>query len=562
MSPRPAKEFARQSTVGARSAEATSALNNSADSHTADSTRTDSSIDSPAVAEFVASPKRWWGLLVLAIGLGMIVLDGTIVGVSLPTIISELNLDIVGAQWITTIYSVVFAALLLTAGRLGDRFGRRTLFLVGLGVFAVGSGVAALSTALLPLLIARVIQGIGGACILPSTLSSVNALFRGPDRAMAFGVWGAVMAGAAAVGPLLGGVLTEYAGWEAIFWVNVPIALVLFALARRLVPNTSGGSDGEDGFDILGLILSGIGFGSVVYGIIEGAKTGFQVPSAPIVAIILGLGVLAAFIAWENRQRRCEDSALLDVSVFRYATFSWGNTTAMLVAVGEFALVFVLPLYLVSAIDLSTIATGLVLAAMALGAFFSGALARHLAALISPAGVVIFGLGLEVFGSLQLAAEESVDLPLWLVVFALVVYGLGLGLASAQLTSLVLGDIPVRLSGQASATQSTIRQIGSALGAALGGMALTIGLNREIADLPGDMAQLGRGLRDSAGSLLMSLRAQGAPSSVLNPLTDAFAQATQFALYSAVGALTIGFLCSLKVMRLQKKTAPAVVEQE
>ena len=508
-----------------------------------------------AIEEFAQSPKRWWGLVVLALGLGMIVLDGTIVGVSLPTIITELKLDIVGAQWITTIYSVVFAALLLTAGRAGDRFGRRTLFLIGLVVFTVGSVVAALSTALAPLVIARVIQGIGGACILPSTLSSVNALFRDKDRATAFGIWGAVMAGAAAVGPLLGGVLTEYAGWEAIFWVNVPIALILIVLALRLVPNTSGGSAGsgeESGFDILGLVLSSIGFGALVYGIIEGAKISFEFPSTPFFSLIVGLVVLVLFIVWENYRRRNADQVLLDISMFSYATFSWGNTTAMLVAVGEFALVFVLPLYLVSAVGLSTIATGLVLAAMALGAFFSGAMARHLAAWITPAGVVILGLALEVFGSLQLAAEEHVGLPLWLVVVALVIYGLGLGLASAQLTSLVLGDIPVRLSGQASATQSTIRQVGSALGAALGGMALTVGLNREIADLPASVAKMGEGLKDSAGSILIGLRAQGAPSMVVDPLTNAFAHATQFALYSAVGALAIGFLCSLKVMQLRR----------
>lgn len=507
---------------------------------------------STANDEFASSPQRWGGLLVLAVGLGMIVLDGTIVGVSLPTIISELGLDIVGAQWITTIYSVVFAALLLTAGRVGDRIGRRTIFLVGLVIFTLGSIIAALSTALLPLLVARVIQGVGGACILPSTLSSVNALFRGKDRAAAFGIWGAVMSGAAAVGPLLGGVLTEYAGWPAIFWVNVPIAVVLFILALRWVPNTSGDTN-EEGFDVLGLVLSGIGFGAVVYGIIEGAKIGFGFPSAPVVTLIVGAVVLIAFVLWENRRRRMQDPALLDISMFSYATFSWGNTTAMLVAVGEFALVFVLPLYLVSAIGLSTIATGLVLAAMALGAFFAGAMARHLAAWITPAGVVIVGLGLEVFGSLQLAAEERVDLPLWLVVFALIVYGLGLGLASAQLTSLVLGDIPVRLSGQASATQSTIRQVGSALGAALGGMALTIGLDREIAKLPPELAQMGQGLKESAGSMLVGLRQQGAPDDVLGPLTNAFAHATQFALYTAVAALAVGFLCSLKVLQLRKK---------
>nr|WP_120492337.1 DHA2 family efflux MFS transporter permease subunit [Corynebacterium lactis] len=518
------------------------------------------------VAEFSASPKRWWGLVVLAFGLGMIVLDGTIVGVSLPTIITELKLDIVGAQWITTIYSVVFAALLLTAGRAGDRFGRRTLFLVGLVVFTVGSVIAALSTSLTPLVIARVIQGLGGACILPSTLSSVNALFRGKDRATAFGIWGAVMAGAAAVGPLLGGILTEYAGWPAIFWVNVPIAVVLIVLALRLVPNTSGaaedGAEEPGGFDILGLVLSGVGFGGLVYGIIEGAKINFDFPSTPVFALIIGVVVLAAFVAWENYRRRSASQVLLDVSMFTYPTFSWGNTTAMLVAVGEFALVFVLPLYLVSAVGLSTIATGLVLAAMALGAFFSGAMARHLAAWITPAGVVILGLALEVFGSLQLAAEEHIGLPLWLVVLALVIYGLGLGLASAQLTSLVLGDIPVRLSGQASATQSTIRQVGSALGAALGGMALTVGLNREIADLPPMAAKLGEGLKDSAGSMLIGLRAQGAPDAVVGPLTNAFAHATQFALYSAVAALAVGFLCALKVMQLRRAAEAAGVPSE
>lgn len=173
----------------------------------------------------------------------------------------------------------MFAALLLTAGRVGDRYGRRTLFLVDLVVFAIGSVIAALSTALAPLIIARIIQGLGGACILPATLSSVNARFRGPDRATAFGIWGAVMAGTAAVGPLAGGLLTQYAGWQAIFWINVPIAIVLVIAAIKVVPNTSARTEVE-------------------------------------------------------------------------------RTTALLVAVGEFSLVFVLPLYLVSAVGLSTIATG------------------------------------------------------------------------------------------------------------------------------------------------------------------------------------------------------------
>lgn len=517
----------------------------------------------PRTGDFASSPLRWWALVTLACGLGMIVLDGTIVGVSLPTMISELNLDIVGAQWITTVYSVVFAALLLTAGRVGDSYGRRSLFLVGLVVFAVGSVIAAVSTSLAPLIIARVIQGFGGACILPATLSSVNALFRGPDRAAAFGIWGAVMAGAAAVGPLAGGLLTQYAGWPAIFWINVPIAVVLFISALRLVPNTSAHSERQAAkhrrgrFDIVGLLLSSVGFGLFVYGIIEGAKINFNFPSTPVNAVIVGLVVLVCFILWERRCRRSNGEVLLDVSMFSNPTFSWGNTTALLVAVGEFSLVFVLPLYLVLAVGLSTIATGLVLAAMAVGAFISGAMARHLARLITPAGVVIVGLGLEVIGSLQLAAEEHVGLPLWLIVFALVVYGIGLGLASAQLTSLVLGDIPVHLSGQASATQSTIRQVGSALGAALGGIVLSLGLTARIADLPPHLEQLGQGLKNSAGSILIGLQAQGAPEDVIGPLSSAFAGATQTALFAAVGALVLGFVCSLQVQRLQRRKARA-----
>lgn len=499
--------------------------------------------------EFAASRSKWIALVVLAVGLGLIVLDGTIVGVSMPAIIGDLKLDIVGAQWVTTIYSVVFAALLLTAGRLGDRFGRRTLFVIGLIVFTVGSVLAALATSLAPLLIARVIQGLGGACILPSTLSSVNALFRGKDRAAAFGIWGAVMSGAAAVGPLVGGVLTEWAGWQFIFLVNVPIALVLLALTFKFVPNTASGEDAEDsGFDLGGLVLSSLGSGMLVYGIIETPKSQSWWPVAVLVA---GIVVLGFFVAWERR--RSGDSVLLDLSMFKYPTFSWGNTTAMLVAVGEFALVFVLPLYLVSAVGLSTIATGLILAAMALGAFVAGAMARHLAAWIGAAGVVLVGLFLEVFGALQLAAEEHVGLPLWLVVEALILYGLGLGLASAQLTSLVLGEIPVDQSGQASATQSTIRQIGSALGAALGGAALTVGLNIYTADLTEPAAGMGSGLKDSAGAILIGLRAQGAPADVIDPLVRVFAQATQFALYAAVVALAIGFACAIKVRMVGKK---------
>ena len=347
----------------------------------------------------------------------------------MPAIIEALDLDLAGAQWVTSLYSVVFAALLLTAGKLGDAKGRRTLFLAGVALFVLGSVLAGLAGSAGVLIVARVVQGIGGAAILPSTLSSVNSLFQGEDRAAAFGVWGAVMAGAAAVGPLAGGLLTEYAGWRLIFWVNVPIGVLLFVLALKLVPNTKGRADA--GHDVAGFLLSAIGFGLLVFAIIQGPKMGWW--PWPGLAGIVGAVAVAAFVVLENRRRKAQDAVLLDVGLFQVPTFTWGNITALMVAVGEFALVFVLPLYLINALGLSTITTGLVLAAMAAGAFLSGALARHLAAWIGASGTVLLGLGLEVFGVLQLTAEQAPDRPLWLIVVALVIYGVGLGLASAQI---------------------------------------------------------------------------------------------------------------------------------
>lgn len=561
-------------------------------------------------------PRRWAALAVLACGLGLVVLDGTIVGVSMPTIIRELGLDLAGAQWVTSLYAVVFAAFLLTAGRIGDFAGRRRLFLVGVALFTVGSVMAALATGGGSLIGARVIQGLGGAAILPSTLSTVNVVFRGRERAAAFGVWGAVMAGAAAIGPLAGGLLTENIGWESIFWVNVPIGVALIVAGLAVVPETSardddssaddtahraaahptdddcgngdvGGDDGLDDnnagnagnaeteddttllrirqFDLAGFVLSAVGFGTLVFGIIEGPKIGFftqirpfaigpldwpaNFPSAAGIALVIAALSLTAFVFVEKSRSRADAPVLLELGMFRYPTFSWGNATALMVAIGEFALVFVLPLYLISAVGLSTVVTGVILAGMALGAFLSGAMARHLAARIGAPGVVLLGLGLEVFGALQLAAEERPEQPLWLVVVALTIYGLGLGLASAQLTSLVLGDIPESLSGQASATQSTIRQVGSALGAALAGAMLTVGIRTNAGDLPSSAAHLAEPLSDSAGGLLNTLRAQGAPADIIAPLSKLFADATRLSLFSAVAALTIGFVCALMVRR-------------
>lgn len=546
-------------------------------------------MSAPAAAPVEPSAdRRWWSLAVLAAGLSMIVLDGTIVGVALPTIIRDLALDLTDAQWVSSLYAMVFAALLLTFGRVADRLGRRTVFVAGIVVFALGSVLAGVAGDGATLIGSRALQGVGGAMILPTTLSTVNATFRGADRARAFGVWGAVMAGMAAIGPLLGGWLTTSFDWRWIFYVNVPFGLLILLGTAYAVPQTTGAPAGP-GLDVDGLLTSGLGMALVVFGLIEGTSLGWWTPTtdftvlgltwpatAPVsiapVAIALGLVFLGLFVLWERHRARNGRDALLDLTLFRIRTFSWGNTTAMAVAAGEFALVFLLPLHLVNVLGLDVLGAGLVLAAMALGAFFSGAQARHLAARWTPPTVVLIGLGLELLGVLVTLALLGPDASPWLVAATLVVYGVGLGLASAQLTSTVLADVPTEQSGSASATQSTARQVGSAIGTALAGSTLAVGLAHTLPDrlagiagLPASVAQsLAASTAQSAGGLIPALRAQGVhgPLGGLGPaVTDAlaagFAAATQLAMLSAAAFVALGLLGAVRVRHVARAGATA-----
>jgi EmrB/QacA subfamily drug resistance transporter len=522
-----------------------------------------------------ARPTRrdWLGLATLATGLGMIVLDGTIVGVAMPQIIRDLHLDITDAQWVSSLYAVVLAALLLVAGRAADRWGRRGLFVAGVVVFVAGSVVAGAAGDASALIGARVVQAAGAALILPTTLSIVNATFRGRDRAAAFGVWGAVISGAAALGPLVGGALTQYASWPWIFYVNVPIGIVV-VVAALLTVRESRGESGP-GTDAIGAVLSAVGFGALVCAVIEGPDLGWWAPkreldilgvawptTAPVSLVpplfVLAVASLGGFVWWELRRLRTGRAVLLDLRLFRLRTFAWGNVAAATIAVGEFAIVFVLPLYLVDALGLDTMHSGLVLAAMAGGAFLSGASARHLSARIGAPRVVLLGLGLEVAGILVLALVLGPQTAGWIVAAPLVVYGLGLGLASAQLTGTVLRDVPTEASGQGSATQSTVRQVGSALGTAISGAALSVALAftlpNALTGVP-DAAHVAETVRTSAGSAILAMRAGGGQSAVVDALAGAFADATRISLLAASVFLILGFVAALRVRRAAEESA-------
>ncbi|WP_067710310.1 MFS transporter [Nocardia yamanashiensis] len=527
--------------------------------------------------------KKWIALGVLALGLSMVVLDGTIVAVSLPVIIDDLNLNFTQAQWITSIYAVVLAALLITSGRLGDRLGRRNIFAVGVLIFLAGSVLSAVATSAWPLILGRVVQGIGAAGVMPGTLATMNAIFRGRDRIIAFAVWGSVISGVAAIGPLVGGWLTTYYTWPWIFLVNIPLGVVVLIGLVLFVPETRMGK-AAPGLDVDGFLLSAAGFALLVFALIEGQTYGWWKPlrefplagwtwpdTAPIspIPVLLALGLLALvlFLRWEKHRMLIGRSALLDPALFDIPSFRWGNITAFLVALGEFGLLFVLPLFMVNVLGLSTLGAGYVLAAMAVGAFLAAGVAEGLVRKYGPVRVVQLGLGFEAVAVAAAALFVTPHISGWWLAVLLVGYGIGLGMASAQLTGTVLADVPPRQSGQGSATQSTVRQVGSAMGTAVLGALLSAALGQDLAkrlaevpDLPQKAADAAEtATRESAGGAIAGLRAHDGAAAVVDALSRGFTDATRTTLLAAAVFLLIGLAAAT---RIPNKGAAAVAAIE
>ncbi len=515
----------------------------------------------------ISSRTRWIGLAGLALGLALIIVDATIVNVAIPSIIQDLRLELTDAEWVNTVYSLVFAALLITVGRLGDLFGRKRMYLLGLALFVLASLLAARATSGAFLIAARALQGVGAAFILPSTLSSVNATFRGRERAIAFGIWGSVIGGMAALGPLLGGWLTTDYSWHWAFYINLPLGLVAAALAVLTVPETRDLS-AQRGLDVVGIVLSAAGFGALVFGLIEGERYGWWRPieafrisswSWPIdnlspVPVSLGIAavLLPAFALYEWHRVSRGQPVLLDLRLFRYASFRWGNLAAFIVSLGEFGIVFVLPLYLQAVLGYTAFQTGLVLIAVASGAFLGGPAAANLATRFGARQVVRAGMLLEAVGLLGLVPLLDPTTTGWRIAPALFVYGTGVGLATAQLTSIILAEVPTAQSGQASGTQSTTRQVGAALGIAILGTILAASLGSEtearLRALPGfpaaQASQLARATKQSAGQILVQLRAQPGAEPVVRAIEEAFTTAAHRPVIAAAAFIALGFLAS------------------
>ena len=316
--------------------------------------------DPPVEQERPTDRRRWLGLVVVSLGVSLIIVDATIVNVAVPSIIDDLGITSSDAQWVQEVYTLVFAALLLVLGRLADRWGRRRLFALGAVVFGLSSVLAATADSAGWLIGARALQGLGGAMMLPTSLSLLNATFRGRDRGIAFGIWGATIGGTAALGPLLGGWLTTDFSWRWAFGINIPLTAVVIT-GLYLWVDESRERVTEKGTDVVGAVLAAVGFGTLVFALIEGRTYGWlgttdtelsvlgrtwswAVSPVPV-AFVVGVLALAAFVVVERRRNTAGRAAMLDLWLFAIPSFRNGNVAAMIVSLGEFGLLFALPLW-------------------------------------------------------------------------------------------------------------------------------------------------------------------------------------------------------------------------
>jgi EmrB/QacA subfamily drug resistance transporter len=410
--------------------------------------------------------RRWWTLGAVAAGLFMIMLDNTVVNVALPSIQRDLGAQLSELEWIVSGYALTFAALLLTGGKLADLLGRRLVFVAGLATFSGASLACALAPTAQFLIGGRVVQGAGAALMNPATLSIISAAFPPRERGTAIGIWVGISATALAIGPLVGGLLTEHAGWSSIFYVNVPIGALAIAASFLLIDETRDTSQ-EQRLDLAGLVSSGVGLFSLTYALIESNDYGWT--SARIVGAFAVAAVgLAAFVVLELRQRL----PMLDLSLFRSGTFAGANTVVLLVALAMFGVLFFVSLYMQNILGYSALQAGaafLPMTALIVGiAPLAGRFSDRVGSRwLMAGGMALVGLQLLYFS--RLGAHESY----WALVPGLLAGGIGMPAVLTPATAAALSGVPVDKAGVGSAVVNTSRQVGGSLGIALIGAIMT-----------------------------------------------------------------------------------------
>jgi len=406
--------------------------------------------------------RRWWTLGAVAFGLFMIMLDNTVVNVALPTIQRELGLSLAELEWVVTGYALTFAAFMLTGGKLADLLGRRRIFVAGLVVFTVASLLCGLADSPGLLIAWRIAQGVGAAMMNPATLSIIAAAFPPNERGRAIGLWAGVSALALAIGPLIGGLLTEHVGWGWIFFVNVPVGVVAIAASYLFIDETRDTSEVQR-LDVPGLVTSGVGLFALTYALIQANTYGWA--SARILtAFAIAVVGLVAFVIIEMRSR----VPMLDLSLFRNPTFSGANTAMLLIALAMFGVFFFVSLYMQQILGYSPVKAGLVFVPMTvliiLVAPQAGRFSDNLGARwIVGAGLTLVSVSLVLFSRLGVAATVTDILP------GLLFGGVCMDMSMAPTTAAAMASVPVDKAGVGSAVLNSMRQVGGSIGIAVMG---------------------------------------------------------------------------------------------
>jgi EmrB/QacA subfamily drug resistance transporter len=404
---------------------------------------------------------KWWTLGAVAIGTFMLLLDITIVNVALPAIQTDLGADFTDLQWVIDAYALTLAGLLLVSGSVADIIGRRRVFVTGLILFSAASLACGLSTTPTMLTLSRAVQGIGGAMLFATSLALLAQAFQGRDRATAFGVWGATIGGAVAIGPLVGGVLTDGLGWEWIFLVNVPIGVAAAFMTVAKVAESK--SPSPSGVDWLGAtIFSGALF-MLIFALIRGNEEGWS--STVIVTLLVASAVaLVAFVAVEMRR----ENPMLDLALFRKPALAGASVVAFVLSAAMFSMFLYIVLYMQNVLGFTPLEAGIRFLPLSLVSFFVAPLAGKLSTRI-PARV-FFGVGLALVGVGLLLMSGLSDNSDWTALLdGFLVAGVGIGLVNPTLAQAAIGVVPPQQSGMASGINSTFRQVGIATGiAALG----------------------------------------------------------------------------------------------
>ncbi|HEX7825512.1 MAG TPA: MFS transporter, partial [Mycobacterium sp.] len=465
------------------------------------------------------APDPWRALWALLVGFFMILVDATIVSVANPSIMDHLNADFDAVIWVTSAYLLAYAVPLLLAGRLGDRFGPKNLYIAGLAVFTAASLWCGLSGSIGMLIAARVVQGFGAALLTPQTLSTITRIFPPERRGVALSVWGATAGVATLVGPLAGGVLVDGLGWQWIFIVNVPIGILGIALAYFLVPSLP---TEKHGFDVIGVLLSGVGMFLVVFALQEGQSHDWALWIWGMV--VLGAACIAGFIYWQVVN---PGEPLIPLKIFRDNDFSLSNVGIAVIGFAVTAMVVPVMFYAQAVCGLSPIRAALLMAPMAVA---TGVLAPFVGKLVDrehPTPIVGTGFSLLAIALTWLSIEMTPTTPIWRLMLPFIVMGLGMAFIWSPLAATATRHLPEALAGAGSGVYNATRQVGGVLGSASMAAFMT---SRISAEMPGG------GVQPAAEGSITKL-----PSFLHEPFSAALSQALLLpafvALFGVVAAM-------------------------